>query len=152
VKSVAQSAMHCAVRLAVQLVCAVMDARSSHAIFASTPQVALHEAEHLSSHVSAPTLVQLEAQESAHVPPQRFWHWSTSKALAHTPRQSSSHWVRHVALQLELAWASQVARQLDPHAIRQLPVAAALHVVSAVPPMSAWHCVAVSIRAHVNGH
>jgi hypothetical protein len=152
VKLVAQSAMHCAARLAEQVTCALTDARISHAIFASTPQVALHEDEHLLSHESEPLLLQLDAHWSAHCESQSVWHWSTLNAPAHTARQLPVHCVAHVMLQLLLAWASQFALQFEPQAVRQLPVASAPHVVADVPPMSAWHDVVVSTCAHVKGH
>lgn len=144
--------MHFAARLAVQLTCASTDARSSHAIFASTPQVALHEAEHLLSHVSELALSQLDAHWFAHCELQSIWHWFTSDAPAHSARQLPSHCVLHVMSHAEVAWAAQFALQSEPHAVRQLPVAAAPQVVSDVPPMSAWHAVVVSICAHVKGH
>jgi hypothetical protein len=137
VTSVAQSAMHCAARLAVQLTCAFTDARSSHAIFASTPQVALHDAVHLLSHVSELAPRQFDEHWSVHCEAQIDWHWSTLDAPAQTARQLPSHWLLHVAPHAEVAWAAQLALQSEPHAIRQLPVASAPHVVSDVPPMSA---------------
>jgi hypothetical protein len=152
VTSVAQSAMHLAARLAEQLTCASTDARSSHPIFASTPQVALQEAEHLPSHVSELVLLQSDEHWSAHCEPQSFWHWSTSSAPAHTAWQLPLHCVLHVMSHAEVAWAAQFALQSEPHAVRQLPVASAPHVVFDVAPMSAWHAVVVSICAHVNGH
>jgi hypothetical protein len=152
VKLVAQSAMHCAARLAVQLTCALTAARSWHPIFASTPQVALHEDEHLLSQLSELLLLQLDAHWSPHCELHCVSHWLTSNAPAHTARQLPSHWTLHVAAHVEVAWASQFALQFDPHAVRQLPVASAPHVVSPTAPMSAWHAVVVSICAHVNGH
>jgi hypothetical protein len=58
--------MHWAARLAEQLTCALTDARIAHAIFASTPQVALQEEAHLLSHESELLLLQLDAHWSPH--------------------------------------------------------------------------------------
>jgi hypothetical protein len=65
--------MHFAVMLAVQLVLALTDARSWHAIFASTPHVAWQEALHWLWQLSWLSVVQFEPQASshfaAHMPP-----------------------------------------------------------------------------------
>jgi hypothetical protein len=103
VKAVAQSAMHCAAMLAEQLTWALTDARISQAIFASTPQVALHEEAHLLSHVSELLLLQPDAHWSAQFESQSVWHWSTSSAPAHTARQLPVHCVLQVMLQLVVA-------------------------------------------------
>jgi hypothetical protein len=50
----------------VQFTCALTAARIWQAIFASTPQVALHEAEHLLAQLSCAPDAQFEAHASSH--------------------------------------------------------------------------------------
>jgi hypothetical protein len=95
--------MHCAARLAEQLTCALTAARSWHPIFASTPQVALQEEEHLLSQLSEVFELQPELHWSPHCELHCVWHWSMLNAPAHTARQLPSHWALHVAAHVEVA-------------------------------------------------